>query len=71
VRSSPKLEHHRREPECRDRTGNRGALVGELGQRGTHENAETLIRRPDLCSARLLFRHASILETISRRKSRR
>jgi hypothetical protein len=36
----PPARTARREPECRDRTGYRGALVGELGQRGAHERGD-------------------------------
>ncbi len=57
VRSSPELEQHRREPQRRDGTGHRGTLVGELGQRGAHEDAQTLVRGPDRDVPRLPLRH--------------
>ena len=59
VRSGTELEQHRREPQRRDGTGHRGTLLGELGQRGAHEDAQTLVRGPDRDVARLLLRHLS------------
>ena len=59
MRSSAELEHDRREPECRDGATNRRTLLGELGQRGTDEDAQTLVRGPDRDLALLGHRHAS------------
>ena len=39
VWSSAELEHHRRQPKRRDRASDRGAFLGELDQRGAHEDA--------------------------------
>ena len=39
VWSSAELEHHRRQPQRRDRTCDRGTFLGELDQRGAHEDA--------------------------------
>jgi hypothetical protein len=66
VRSSPELEEHRREPERRDGTGDSGALIGELSERGAHEDAQPLIRRPNLYVALIVLRHAPILVMIRR-----
>jgi hypothetical protein len=59
VRSGAELEQHRGEPECRDGPGDRRTLRGELRQRGAHEDAQTLVRRPDRDRALLVHRHVS------------
>ena len=41
----------------RDGTGHRGALIGELGKRGAHEDAQALIRRPNVHQALIALGH--------------
>ena len=44
---APSLEHHRRQPQRRDRPRDRPPLVGQLAQRRTHEHPHALVRSPD------------------------
>ncbi len=47
VRPGPELEHHRRQPQRRDRPRHRLPLLRHLAERGAHEHPQTLVRRPD------------------------
>ena len=47
VRPGAQFEHHRGEPQRRDRARDSSPLLGQLAQRGTHEHPHTAVRSPD------------------------
>ena len=57
VWSGPELEDHRRQPERRDRPGDRSPLRGELGQRRADEDAQPLVGCPDRRRHLVVSRH--------------